>query len=40
MTLTTVKAGDSIRGVYPIDDAHRPQYEAWLGDTDPSPRPA
>jgi regulator of RNase E activity RraA len=35
--LERVKAGDSIRGVYPIDDAHRPQYEAWLGDTDSTP---
>jgi 5-oxopent-3-ene-1,2,5-tricarboxylate decarboxylase/2-hydroxyhepta-2,4-diene-1,7-dioate isomerase len=38
--LERVKAGDSIRGVYPIDDAHRPYYEAWLDDSDPTPRPA
>jgi 2-keto-4-pentenoate hydratase/2-oxohepta-3-ene-1,7-dioic acid hydratase in catechol pathway/regulator of RNase E activity RraA len=38
--LERVKAGDSIRGVYPIDDAHRPRYEEWLADADPAPRPA
>ena len=28
--LERVQAGESIRGVYPLSDERRPEFEAWL----------
>jgi regulator of RNase E activity RraA len=28
--LERVQAGESVRGIYPLSDARRPDYEAWL----------
>jgi 5-oxopent-3-ene-1,2,5-tricarboxylate decarboxylase/2-hydroxyhepta-2,4-diene-1,7-dioate isomerase len=30
--LERVKAGESIRGIYPLSDARRADYEQWLAD--------
>jgi 2-keto-4-pentenoate hydratase/2-oxohepta-3-ene-1,7-dioic acid hydratase in catechol pathway/regulator of RNase E activity RraA len=37
--LERVRAGESVRGIYPLSDARRDEFEAWADADRPAPRP-